>query len=245
MTFHSAMLRPPYERLGAVDGNAPLGTILVVSLGGNSAGLALALDEHRLMPWCPVVVLIPADDPIDARALQLLLRAGATTAGALGASASELTPAAVIAAADARPAPNAGDLARQAAKRIGRPGVEPLLCACFARAWNDPTPSQLFTGSDDTIQRRLREVGPLRPRDWTIIARLVRFVHAARADTGSSRLRIAADCRIDYRTIRTRTRGLLGRSVEAAVSLAGWEWLVEAALRRSGYVRLADTRCGT
>lgn len=87
-----------------------------------------------------------------------------------------------------------------------------------------------------TLCRQLHRLGPLRPRDWRALARLV----GIGLGTGRAGVDLARDSGIDPRTLRHRLRRLLGIGTHEYRERVGWEWILETALRRHGYLRAPE-----
>ena len=84
-----------------------------------------------------------------------------------------------------------------------------------------------------TLWRRVKELGPLTASDWRNLGVLARTC----PDSELSQERLALLCGWDVRTWRRRAERLVGSIWTQYRQLAGWEWLLEAALRRTGLVR--------
>ena len=85
-------------------------------------------------------------------------------------------------------------------------------------------------------------MGPLEVRDWRGLARLAqalagRSAHAARG------LEVAAgEAEVDPRTLRRWLRIATERAWPETDALMGWEWALESALRRYGYLEQPQVR---
>lgn len=75
----------------------------------------------------------------------------------------------------------------------------------------------------------------LLPHEWSRLSELVGWILES-CQCGGSLERKAAHAGIDQRTLRRWLERLPGVSVAQATLTPGWEWILEAALRRFGYI---------
>ncbi|MBK9066859.1 MAG: hypothetical protein IPL76_08225 [Gemmatimonadetes bacterium] len=202
---------------------APLGRILVARLDG-LVDLPSPLADKLFHPWCPTCLLL-ADERIPLRWLDAL--AGSRRQfGTLRLTRDQpATPSAIQCAIRDRTPPTPDTLVRYIRRRTGRSEPVAALLTCFERS--DLAPAL----SDSTVARHLRDFGKYSARDWRALHRLI--LATSRVATALERL--AHLLGLDPRTLRADTHRLLGDLSSHATAWPGWEWKLEAALRRGGY----------
>jgi hypothetical protein len=136
--------------------------------------------------------------------------------------------AALRAAVQRRGTPSAEQLAAWVATRVNEPMLEPVLFAQF-RIGLEGTAAQA-EASNSTYSRFFARLGSLTARDWRAIARLCVHVSAGAHETLPASSRIAVRTAVEY------ARRYLGITYSELSSRIGWEWILECALRRAGYV---------
>ena len=231
-----AVLSPPYRALVAVPERPPLGAILVADSAAGSSALTGAFQLQRLISWCPLCVLVTPSLGRDPATVEVLVRAQIESPAVCSGSVSTVAPADILHAIDHRDLPRPADLASFASSRLENRRIALWLETAIASGSAADGLQRALHMSADTLQRRLRAVGGLRPRDWHGLAQLVRALAYARIHPWLSLARVAADCGTSERTLRARVVRLAGTGLHDAAHVAGWEWLVEAMLRRWGYV---------
>lgn len=231
------LLAPPYKAFLSPGAPPPLGAVLVAE-GEDLAVLVAGLaDAANTAPWCPGCLVARGSDELTLLARALEPIPGSFTT--LDPAADTLSPEAVLIRVHERPPPDAETLARYVSRRLELPGVCPDLAACFREpGWEEGT--DIIRGqSPRTLARKVAALGCLKPSGWRNLARLIRLKLAWEGIDGVSLDGLAAGAGYDVRTVRRwlrragvgRLRGLLGTP--------GWEWLLESALRKWGYVRPA------
>lgn len=223
------LLTTPFVALRAWPGEpAPVGSIVVADVRPGIPALAQALRAQRTAPWCPVCLVI--DGSLSAEELCCFEPWPNSFAFALSAGGSGWpAPESIMRAIRARPRPNGSHIARYVAHRSGVPKLETLL------------KSHLFTPdagphrSPRTVARYCTELGTLLPHEWSRLRELVGWILES-WECGGSFQHNAAHAGIDQRTMRRWLNRLLGISLAEATEIPGWEWILEAALRRSGYI---------
>jgi hypothetical protein len=148
-----------------------------------------------------------------------------------GSSQSGMT---IVSALQAATLPSREHMAGYVVRRTGRVDLGDILPACFGgnpeRRGDDDAPSR------STLNRRLSSFGPLTARDWRAVVSLVRTLHRPPCP-GATIEQIAWAGGLDPRTLREHASHYLGVSARQAAEVPGWEWKVEAVLRRWDYVR--------
>ncbi len=205
--------------------DAQLGTILVARLDlPHLRDFPAQLADPHFLPWCPTCLIL-RDSRLPLEWVSRLL-AGHRQVGILTADpGAPPAPEQVRHAIRSRTLPTPETIARYIRRRAGHSEVSPALLDCFAP---EVPESSLPRSSRD---RLLREFGPYTARDWRALHRLL--LGAECEPTALERL--AHSLGLDPRTLRTDARSFLGDMSTHATTWPGWEWKLEAALRRGGY----------
>ena len=239
---------PPYEHLVplAAAGNdadpvsPPL--VAVVYAAGPCVlaaleQLAIAIDQW---PWVAPCIGLPPSEYVAAEYAALRRPFGARLAVVPVRPGRDVAPRAIAAAVARRPQPSAGALAgwivtRLQAQHLATPLVERLGHALGER-------SEL-PRSRSSYSRVFAPPVRLRAMDWERLATLVHALHRAGrgqesgrtvGSFGSGRPRSA-------RTLNTYAITYLGRTWGSASQCVGWEWVLEAVLRKQQRARAAPT----
>ena len=222
-------LDPPYVRLRAAS-LAPggVGSILVTDLVAGISALAAGLAARRPSPWCPLVLLA---DQVAVTSDELA--AFEPFPGCLGLAAPcsrerDALIDSVIGAVRKRVAPCDETLVGYVVERTGRVGVETALLAAVRGIAESGRIGR-------SVTRHLAAFGPLRARDWQGVVALARLL-ACEPALSASLERTALEAEIDPRTLRRWKRLVTDLDWRAVAHRPGWEWVLEAALRRWGYV---------
>lgn len=222
---------PPYQSARLAGADAPrIGTILILT--GDDPGTALidCLAYQRAFPWCPACIACSelACEPQGVRALEP--QPGITAL--VPSHTGELGDLAAIAAAAirARAAPDPVALAWYVERRIGVGGISSSLTYCFgARARSTHARETQWTVSRSTLARHIRALGALTPRQWSALGHLAAARPTRRCRSAEA---LALALELDPRTLRRRVTELLGWDVRRYGETAGWEPVLEQALRR-------------
>lgn len=236
-------LGPPFATYSPGPGPRPLGTILVADARRGAQGLLDALLTRRAHPWCPVCVVAPPSQLDRLAATLTALEPEYAGCATLPGDPSIALPegSAVVSAVRRRLPPTAITLGNYAARRVG-PSADPFVMAGCLSPNAGATVSRWV--SERTMSRQAAAVGPLAVRDWAGIGFVV-LMFARHPLAGCSVERAALHAGIDPRSLRRWFRLCTDREWRDAVELPGWEWLLESALRKWGYIRgagAADSR---
>lgn len=201
-----------------------LGTLLSADLTDGIPALARALSAHAISPWAPLVLRLP-DRRIPVRTLTEFEPVPGTWAFLYPGDLAHLTPEQrVIAAVRHRPVPSDASIARWLELRLGLSQAGGLLLDCLQAGGG--------ARAARTLSRRLRALGPFEVRDWRGLAELARIV--AGVGHGLTLEAQAYLAGLDPRTLRRWLRLATDLRWTEVSRRAGWEWLLESALRRSG-----------
>ncbi len=236
-----SQLVPPYERMRPWSATradcVPLGTIVHGS--GPSAlaivgALAIAL---RSCPWLvPVVSLPSSEEPLEPLVQivpELRDRVAVTHRGALPGG----TVVAIVGAVRRRLPPEPLTMGRYCAVRCRYADLLEPLTEQFSHALGTaPATSR----SVATYSRLFARHGRYTAHDWRALARLA-YVICLPTRSRFERDDLEAICEdssasVAGRTANRHARHFLAMSLAAARMRLGWEWILEHALRRGGYV---------
>jgi hypothetical protein len=205
-----------------------------------------AADRAAAQPWCPVV-LVSRSAELDHTVRVVIDQLDMTPAIlTLPGEANILAPNTILTAVNGREKPTSDRLAGYVVTRTGRPEVRLALEECFRRGMSDE--SALGHYSRSTLGRRLQGFGPLKPHDWTGLARALSLMLGSGAPEELPRgalVRLSQAYSIDPRTVRAHIRQFTGMTFEQARERPGWEWVIEAGLRREGYLERGAQQDGT
>ncbi len=219
MNIPALLIEPPYAAIRPVGhGVPPLGAILLADLRLGMPAVEAAVAVRSRAPWCPIAVVVPPQPSRLAEAALGQLPPHLVPVG--GGGDQGLDPEAIRLATERRPAPGPTELARYAAVRIGASGVARVLETCFQL--DDPHSERVRPVPPSTISRRLRASGPLTCHDWRNLARIIDW--HGRMDNEPAALTVWLQRYLDL-------------TVAAMKQRVGWEWIIEAGLRRWGYVQ--------
>jgi len=206
-----------------------LGTILVSDLAGDVVAVVEAADRHAAEPWCPIVLITRSptlSHTITAIIDQFHL---APAMLSLPGEVNLLSPEPILLAVGNRPHPTPEELARYVVVRTERPDLYDTLVECFARGID--TEESRDGVSRSTLSRRLSRFGPLKARDWGAMVRTLNvLLSEGRLGT------LSKTHAIDPRTVQAHIHHYTDLTFAKARERPGWEWVVEAALRKARYV---------
>jgi hypothetical protein len=233
---HLAALIPPYRAVAPLTMPLLPGAIVVVDVAGGRSAVAQALRMRGVAPWCPLMALLPEAAPADPSTIQALLTAGNVSTVVRAGAVARLSATTVVEAIDTRPRPTVSELGCYVTSRLHDRAVGDWVEKCFDRGAESVATRSPIRLSDDTLRRRIRSFGALLPHDWSRVPKVVHALAYARAHRALPVIRIANDCGMDVRTLRSRVRYLAGIGLSRAIELAGWEWFMETVLRQWNYV---------
>jgi hypothetical protein len=210
---------PPFmhvRRLG--EGRPPLGSILLADLAERPATAEELRSLFALAPWCPVCVLLHAS--AERRRVPRSPRMCSVSSLEGGGGASS-----ILAAVRDRPRPAPMEMAEWLADRARCAALRAPLATLFGRAmtsnsrtglgstWSDTpvTPLGVWAGSQWQEVARLADLAANREAMGRLLAR--------RNPAGAQAIHFIED--------------LLGATEDEFRERAGWEWVLESAVRRS------------
>ena len=208
----------------------PLGAALVVPLSlvePLQEELAAAVNRW---PWCPVVLV--ADRPTLGRELlNLVLLTLPRNPAIFPATTARAHPPELLRAAIRSRSPVTPD---EVVDFLARRGLSRSLQGAVAIALGEErddlcVESRPESAAQGTGHRRLGQLGP---SDWRSVVTLLRATERVVASLET----MAWESGMNPRTFEDRARRYLGLAPADAARIPGWEWKLEAVLRRFGYV---------
>jgi hypothetical protein len=220
------MVRPPYVTVEPRTPVPPLGSVYMLEVDDLADGLEVA-DSLQACPWVPLV-LVQRSAHVPAGLLEALQGLRGTPAFVWRRPDDGL-PINVLAqdAVRGRPAPDADQVAGWVAHRAGRPELASSLAVAMA---SRPPRGVLarFSPSARWLARRLRGFSSLTATDWREVFHLTTAAGNTRLTTAQAAQRL--EC--DMWTLRRRLERLGGVTTDQYRLLAGWEWFLEAVVRK-------------
>jgi hypothetical protein len=228
MTQLVRVLLPPYAGFGLHPGmDLPLGAIVVCNASENDAALLRAAVYETLAPWAPLALILPENmlEPSVLEAVTRLRGKSAYVAHAAGG----IAPATICAAVAARARPTANDVANYVARRLENRECGRLVLAALER----PEVTGCYPGGGRyrTLCRRLRQLGPLTPREWRLLWHLAGLPRSTEPSVEA----LACAAGVEARALRHQVSRLMGLPLHEYRIRVGWEWTIEATLREHRY----------
>ena len=230
------VLEPPYRQVNPQGPLHPnIGAVLVADLAAGIPALARAVVRAREAPWCPLVSVL-ADRAVPSATLTAFEPVVGTWAALYPSDFSQHTLGdRALAAVRRRPIPLATTVAQWVEGRLGLPGCASVLAVCFGEGGDALRPPR-------TLTRQVAALGPLEVRDWRGLARLAQVFACRSARVSQSLEGAAYEAGVDPRTLRRWLRLATELSWAEAGTRVGWEWILESALRRCGFVAHRELR---
>jgi hypothetical protein len=219
------ILEPPYAVCRPLGNRVPeLGAILMVDLRLGRSTCESLVGVTTAAPWCPSCARVPASMPARQLIEVLDLLPPSCSKLPIEDDSNPFEPGRYVAAVAARPGPSPTEIAAYVAGRTS-PGIASPLLACLEQNGTRQT-------SRSYLSRRLQAYPPYTAHDWAAIGALVLILRSGRWPAG----RLARENGLDPRTLRAWAARYLAMPWSVAEELVGWECIVEAALRRGGYI---------
>lgn len=226
----------PYERLGAIALNAanqrpPLGSVVYASGRSVLAVLEqLALAMLR-WPWVAPCIGLPPSEYVAEEYAALRRPFGSRLAVIPVAAGREVLPRHIARAVAIRPQPSAGILAGWIVTRLQAQDLATPLLERLAHALGERS---ALPRSRSSYSRRFARHAPLRATDWERLATLVWTLHRVGRERSGAPAAPGPgiDHRVSGRTMNSYAIKYLGRTWGSASQCVGWEWVLEAALRK-------------
>lgn len=209
---------PPFLHVRRLEeGRPPLGAILLADLADRPATSEELRALFALAPWCPVCVLLRTTS--ERRRLPRSPRMCSVSSLEGGGAGS------ILAAVRQRPRPAPMEFAEWLADRARCMGLRSPLATLFGRA---------LSGAPSSVLRAAWADAPITPLGrwpgsaWQDVARLADLA-ANREAMGRLLVRRSTAADLAVRSMAE----LLGATEDEFRERAGWEWVLEAAVRRS------------
>jgi hypothetical protein len=219
-------LEHPYQAWRLLGSRLPeLGGIIICDLRAGRQPYESLSSLALTAPWCPTCALVPTRLPFRKliEVLESLPRSCLKLPIELGDTQPQ--PRWLLAEVTRRPAPTPAQIAEYIARRVSCSWLFPTFAACLQRGADSGA-------SRSYLSRKLKNRPPFTARDWAAVGQLVSVLQSTRWPAG----RLAREHGLDPRTLRAWVARYLGLPWNTAQQLVGWEWIVEAALRRGKYV---------
>jgi hypothetical protein len=215
------LLDPPYQVARPKRDREPaLGSILLLDTLPERPTTNAVKDHMDLALWCPLCLLAESDSGV--RSTRRLAR----TCVVFDLDEAEGS-ATILRAVASRPRPTPSDLVSWIQRRTRIPTLGRTLSDLFTRP---PIRRHEEAFLPYAVREQLRQLGDWGAVNWQLAARLAEVA----ADRSLlNRTLSAKDATAE--DVRSSIDGLLGISEEEFRARYGWEWVLEASLRRSGF----------
>jgi hypothetical protein len=226
-------LHPPYVSFSCnATGIPTLGSVFTLEMSDAETALEEAILCQGRAPWCPLVLVL-SRMVLSAGIIELLTQLH----GPLGfVSVSQRGPPdinEVLNAVRDRPTPPLSTVFSYVADRLGNASLRDLLTESLALAAEPsggPLPKNVRR-----VSRHVRALGPLGIPDWNRLSKLALLSGLKNVQVEE----LARQQGVEPRTFRAQVRRYTGVSPRSFREWVGWEWVIEAALRRWGYLEAA------
>lgn len=223
-TLPLLVVEPPYTMVRWLRDVPPaLGSIALIDCVETRPSAAQVRSLMDVAPWCPTAILGCSKD--DSRRIPRSPHVCLATASD-GVQAGEDSRA-ILHAVEMRPRPTLTDLVDWLLRRTRMPSMRRTLADLFSRP--------LLRKSDlaflpQSYKDQIRQLGAWSALDWQ---HAVQLADIAADRTILKRVLAAQDSHST--DLRGRMLDLLGTSERHFHEMYGWEWVLEASLRRSGF----------
>ncbi|MBV6522132.1 MAG: hypothetical protein MNPFHGCM_02278 [Gemmatimonadaceae bacterium] len=228
---HSLLvLEPPYAMVRWLRDDAPaMGSVLLVDAAIRDVTMADLRVTMDVTPWCPVCVL--SAKRLGGRGVRRIPRS--CQVASLDTLADPA--AAILRAVDDRPRPTPSTLVEWIVRRARAHAVGRTLSDLFSRPLLSRTEASFLSYP---VREHLATLGTWSAIDWQYAAQ---FAEYAADRTSLNRLLLDP---VGSRDTLQRMQELLGIDEQQFRASHGWEWVLEASLRRSGFfeTRVPDVR---
>ncbi len=224
------ILEPPYQALTLSPVEpVPLGSALVLDLGEGEPALEDAVVWQGRAAWCPLALIVRTVPPTAGSIVLLTQLHGPLAFVEQAVARTDPTMNEIVSAVRRRPGPTAEAMFTYVADRLQLVWLRGLFeeAEAFATPHLDghhPVSRQ--------VGRRLRALGPLGVPDWRWLFRLARLSGAGQVPVEE----LARRHGVGARSFRAQVHRYTGVPVRTFREWIGWEWVIEAALRRCGYL---------
>jgi hypothetical protein len=209
------------------SGDLPLGSTLVVPVPtGLARELPAELRDRHFQPWC-ACCLVLTDPRVEPELMAALHHGRRQVARLVPRHGAAPDAAGVRTAVRQRDLPNHFTLVAYVTRRgAAEADIRDALEYCLNTDANGDGLSR------SALSRRLHGFGRWTARDWRTLARLIRILHYAEGSMDA----VGWQAGMDPRTLREQCARYLDATPSQALGLPGWEWKLEAALRKGDLV---------
>lgn len=216
------ILEPPYQVARRLHDVSPeLGSVALLDAAQRRPTTSDVKSQLDVAPWCPLCILAEQDSSM--RSARRLPRTCLIYGLSDGDGASS-----ILRAVAARPRPTASDLVEWLVKRTRHALLSRTLSELFTRPMLRRHEVSFLPYS---IREQLRQLGSWGALEWQRAAALADLA----ADRTAVNRIVSADEPVAAET-RRWIHDLLGLSERTFHERYGWEWVLEASLRRSGFL---------
>jgi hypothetical protein len=240
-------LSPPYRRFDLITPSSDLANRLtagtVVHVDGVGALAVLAAVSYLLgrWPWVVPVVTLPHEEAAALPSVTSLRDMRTRLAFTAATPPRPLRPSEILTAVKHRPAVEGSALAAYVAERLDAPTLLEPLTHQFEQALVGEPASQYASGA--TYSRTFARYGSYTSCQWRAIARIASEVNSTARGRQDGEVVTRRRMALSHERKTTYARRYLGISWSAASKLVGWEWVLERALRRGGYLLASCSHC--
>lgn len=215
------ILEPPYVMARRIADEAPaLGAVALLDTAFARPTTNEVKAQMELAPWCPLCLLATPDSGV--RATRRLPR----TCVVFGLDESD-GASAILKAVSARPRPTPSDLVDWLTRRTRLPGLARTMSDLFSRPTFRRNEAALLPYA---VREQVRQLGAWTAQEWQQAAMLAELA----ADRSLLNRTMCAEDE-QSQQLRAAMRDLLGVADRDFHNRYGWEWVIEASLRASGF----------
>lgn len=213
-----------------------LGEALVLRLESGRVASEAIWRARLSAPWCAWMAV--AQTPLPPQTLAALLPALPRNTVVLLRPSGLTLCGDLVTALRSRAPPSQDSILGYLTRRGLDPDFVAAVARLFARAGSPARGAWRRGASPTALNRRLARHGAIRVNDFRQLLPLFAFCERLEPVGFEQR---AWECGRDPRTIRHRLRSLFGVDAQVALSTPGWEWKLEALLRRHSYLPWATS----
>jgi hypothetical protein len=214
------ILEPPYVIARRLQASPPLGSVALLDAVVERPSTNDVKGQMELAPWCPLCLLAGAESGM--RSTRRLPR----TCVVFGLDEAD-GASGILKAVASRPRPTPSDLVDWLTRRTRLPGLSRTLADLFSRPPFRRNEAAFLPWS---VREQVRQLGEWTAQEWQRAAMLAELA----ADRSLLNRTMSSD-EAAALELRGTIVDLLGIPEGEFHNRYGWEWVLEASLRRSGF----------